>query len=167
MKYGPHHLHALRVESPARARIATPLQVVETAKGLPAGEPHTCDWSRDGHALRIRADRLDKHTAYLCLPSEGASPEAARRAVMRYGLDLYAAMLEDGLRSEGLLLEQLVLAVVDWDTDDVGLYVLGDNLMQRGRVEYRRAMASLDQAVRDGWPNWLALGVQLLDIGTR
>lgn len=97
---------------------------------------------------------------------QDASPEGFGRAIWNYGYHLQAAWYTDGFEAAtGLRVHGFVFAAVEsaWP-HAAAPYMLGDDVLDRARKEYRRLVNRYAECKRTGiWPGY-ASGVQLINL---
>jgi hypothetical protein len=97
---------------------------------------------------------------------QDASPAGFGRAIWNFGYHLQAAWYSDGFEAAtGLQVHGFVFAAVEagWPHAAAG-YMLGDDVLQRARVENRRLLNSYAQCKRTGqWPGY-STGISLVNL---
>lgn len=110
-----------------------------------------------GLACKCRVDWLDEQMPPLMVDlktTRDASPHAFGAAAYRYGYHIQAAFYADGYEAiTGRVPQYAIIAVESAAPYDVVCYRVSDELLARGREEYRRLLELVKDCERTGyWP---------------
>jgi hypothetical protein len=117
-----------------------------------------CTDEATGEILRIRPDLLRRDGIMVDVKTtEDASFKGFQRSVFNFGYDMQAGMyLDVGTRIEGKPLHTFAfLAIEKAPPYAVAVYVAGQDVLERGRARYRKALARGIQCRTQGrWPSY-------------
>lgn len=125
------------------------------------------DDAETGVRCKARVDKLalEYGVAIDLKTAQDASPDAFARSIDTYGYARQASHYLHGLAANGLICDSFVFDVVEPDPPHaVGLYRVGEDSLDVGRVQIRRALATYAECERTGvWPSY-GDGVQDIEL---